>query len=209
MSRECFSLLCQKITCGIGEKAFKSESYIDAFLRGKDKMFNAHEFTSKGYISGETKVAVTLRLLAGGDSYDLGVIFDISFKHYEKILYYVLLHWIINTGIGKIDMENYLNDLAEMKTVSHGFSKRSNGILIGAIGAIDGCLVHVIRISWYDFVTNLVSYFSRKRFYALNAQCLVGDHKKILWVSYSHAGGSHDLSYYRDTDIYKTPLRIR
>ena len=115
MSRECFSLLCQKIICGIGEKAFKSESYINAFLIGKDQMFNAHERTSGGYISGETKVAVSLRLLAGG------VIFDISYKHCEKILYDVLLHWIINTGIGLIDMENYLDDLEEMNTMSHGF----------------------------------------------------------------------------------------
>ena len=87
-----FFLLCQTITCAVGESAFKAESYIDAFLRGKDTMFDAHEYTSGGYISGETKLAITLRLLAGGDSYDLGVIFDISYKHCEKILYYVLLH---------------------------------------------------------------------------------------------------------------------
>ena len=147
MSRECFSLLCQKIICGIGEKAFKSESYINAFLRGKDQMFNAHERTSGGYISGETKVAISLRLLAGGDSYDLSVMFDISYKHCEKIFYDVLLHWIINTGIGSINMENYLDDLEEMKTVSHGFSKRSNGILKGAIGAIDGWLVRISKPS--------------------------------------------------------------
>ena len=176
MSRECFSLLCQKITCSIGEKAFKSESYIDAFLRGKDKMFKAHEFTSGGYISGETKVAITLRLLAGGDSYDIGVIFDISYKHCEKIFYHVLLSWIINTGIGKIDMENYLDDLAEMKSVSHGFSKRSNGILKGAVGAIDGWLVRIGKPSMYrDGMKNPTSFFSRKGFYALNVQVIVDD----------------------------------
>ena len=129
MTMVCFSLLCQKIICAIGEKTFKSESYIDAFLRGKDTMFDAHECTSGGYISGETKVDVTLRFLASGDSYDLGVIFDISYKHCEKILYHVLSHWMINAGIDKIDMENDLDDLAEMKTVSRGFCKRSNRIL--------------------------------------------------------------------------------
>ena len=31
MSRECFFLLCQTITCAVVESAFKSESYIDTF----------------------------------------------------------------------------------------------------------------------------------------------------------------------------------
>ena len=135
--------LCSKIICAVGESQFKSESYIDAFLRGKDKMFDTHEHTSGGYISGETKLAVTLRLLAGGDSYDLGVIFDISFKHCEQIMYSVLEHWIIDTNISKIDMEDYLDNIFEMQTVSKGFSQRSNGILKGAIGAIDGWLVRI------------------------------------------------------------------
>ena len=53
-------------------------------------MFNAHEHTSGCYISGGTKMTVTLQLLAGRDSYDLGVIFDITSKHYEMIFYEVL-----------------------------------------------------------------------------------------------------------------------
>ena len=48
-------------------------------------MFNAHEHTSGCYISGGTKMTVALQLLAGRDSYDLGVIFDITSKHYEMI----------------------------------------------------------------------------------------------------------------------------
>ena len=75
MSRACFDRLCQKIIVAVGESSFRSESYIDAFLKGKDQMYQAHEITSGGYISGEVKVAITLRLLAGEDSYDLGVIF--------------------------------------------------------------------------------------------------------------------------------------
>ena len=48
------------------------------------------ELTSGGYISGETKITVTLRILVGRYSYNLGVIFDISYKHCEKIMYDVL-----------------------------------------------------------------------------------------------------------------------
>ena len=90
----------------------------------------------------------------------------------------MLLHWIINAGIGKINMEDYLNDLSAMKSVSNGFSKRSNGILVEAIGAIDGWLVRIGKPSMYrDGQKNPTSFFSRKGFYALNVQVIVDDKK--------------------------------
>ena len=52
MSRECFGTLCENITFAVGDRKLKSESYIDAYLRSKDSMFDAHERTSSGYISG-------------------------------------------------------------------------------------------------------------------------------------------------------------
>ena len=55
MTRQCFQELCQKIISSIGESNFKSESYIDAFLKHKDAMFAAHEKSCGGYVSGEVK----------------------------------------------------------------------------------------------------------------------------------------------------------
>ena len=81
MTREFFSQLYSRIILSIGELEFKSESYIDAFLKGKDSMFDAHVKTCGGYISGETKVGITLRILAGGDVLYLSVLFDISLNH--------------------------------------------------------------------------------------------------------------------------------
>ena len=83
-------------------------------------------------------MALMLRLLGGGSSYDLGIIFDILFKTCYDILYHIIQYWIINTDIGKINIEDHLDKLVEMKHVSNGFSKRSNRLLTGAIGAIDG-----------------------------------------------------------------------
>ena len=75
MSREAFSELCGLIIDAVGEKEFKSESYIDTFLEDSNSMYMAHVKSSGGWISGETKLGITLRLLSGGDSCDLGVIF--------------------------------------------------------------------------------------------------------------------------------------
>ena len=187
----------------MGEQSFRSEAYIDAFLKGKNSMYDANVATTGGCIAGEVKLAITLRLLAGGDALDISVIFDVYSGHIGTIVQHVLLEWINRPNIGGIDMSRYLNDKEAMNNVSKGFSSRSNGVLKGAIGAIDGWLVRIIRPSWFsDKIISPITFFSRKGFYALNVQCIVDDKKRVLWASYSHKGASHDLSYLRETQLY-------
>ena len=54
-----------------------------------------------------------------------------------------------------------MNDDEAMKKIAIGFSKRSNGVLRGAIGAIDGWLVKM-HCPWnlFDNVTDSASFFS-------------------------------------------------
>ena len=100
-------------------------------------------------------------------------------------------------------MVKYLNDVEAMSKVSQGFSKRSNGVLKGAIGALDGWLVRIRSPSWFsDRVTSSITFFSRKGFFALNVQFIVDDKKRVLWASYSHKGASHDSSCLRETKLY-------
>ena len=84
-------------------------------------MYDAHVKTTGGYISGKVKLAITLRMLAGGDSYDLAVIFYVHFDHCTRILHEVLLNWIIKNGIGDLNMMKYLKDEEAMAKVSDGF----------------------------------------------------------------------------------------
>ena len=44
-------------------------------------MYKAHEKTSGGFISGEIKLTITIRMLAGGSALDLAVLFDVSKSH--------------------------------------------------------------------------------------------------------------------------------
>ena len=53
-------------------------------------MHRAHAATSGGYVSGEVKLGITLRLLAGGDILDIDAIFDISYDWCKTIAYEVL-----------------------------------------------------------------------------------------------------------------------
>lgn len=163
MTRPCFNTLCQYIIAYTGEKAFKSEAFIDAFLKDKCQKYDALSKTNRGYISGEVKLAITLRLLAGSDALDLGVIFDIYPDNCIKIMYEVLLKWIIPSDIGMMNMIKYVGDDEAMDKVSDGFSKRSNGVLKGTIGALDGWLVRIVKPSWIrDKIKNPTTFFSGK-----------------------------------------------
>lgn len=212
MTRDCFKKLCERIIKNIGERNFKSQAYIDNVLdvpidyainRMETSMYQAHSKTSSGYISGEIKLAITIRMLAGGDPYDLGVLFDISDKWCRQMFTYVLKNWIVDINLGEMDITSYLTDEKELDRVSKGFSKRSNGVLIGAIGAIDGWLVKIKRPSiTKDNIKNIVGFFSRKGFYALNVQCIVNHEKKVLWAKCNNRGSSHDSSSFRDSNLY-------
>ena len=174
------------------------------------RMHQAHVSTSGGYVSGEAKLGITLRMLAGGDSLDLGALFDISISHCRAIFLDVIVHWIYDANIGNINMDAYLNNPEALERVSHGFAQRSNGILVGAIGAIDGWLVKISKPSrrWDGHIKNVVGFFSRKGFYALNVQCLVDHEKKVLWAKINNKGSSHDSSCFRDSTLYNKLIDI-
>ena len=66
-------------------------------------------------------------------------------------------------------MTKYLGDDMAMERVSMGFSKRSKGVLKGAIRALDVWLVRIVRPGWIrDMIKNPTTFFSRKGFYTLN-----------------------------------------
>ena len=115
----------------------------------------------------------------------------------------VLTQWVNGIHLGGIDIYKCLNDDKAMHDTSKGFSQRSNGIFKGAIGALDGWLVQIIKPSYFrDGFKNVTGFFSRKGFYALNVQCIVDDKKRVLWFSYRHKGGLHDSTCFRDTKLY-------
>ena len=75
----------------------------------------------------------------------------------------------------------YLADNNAMNMVRDNFSQRSIGVLRGTISDIDGWLVWIRMPSmWLYGITNVVSVFSWKGFYALNVQFIVDYNKKVL-----------------------------
>lgn len=96
-------------------------------------------------VSGEVTLTLTIHLLARGNTMDLGIIFDLESCYSRKMMYEVLLEWVITTDFDCMHMVCYLGDNEGTIRASAGNSKRFNVVLIEATGSLDGCLVPVIR----------------------------------------------------------------
>ena len=90
MTKECFVILCRRIIAIVGEKNFKSEQYIESTHK-PTSIYAAHETTSWGNLCGEVKLALTLRMLAGGSS----LIFHCRDAYVMTIFHDVISEWII------------------------------------------------------------------------------------------------------------------
>jgi hypothetical protein len=105
----------------------------------------AHNATTGGYICGEIKLALVLRLLAGGSYLDLALLFETGSSYAYDIFHSVLAVWINDDSLIKINGLEYCSNDEEMQKVAMQFSISSNGILNGCIGAIDGWIVKIRR----------------------------------------------------------------
>ena len=84
------------------------------------------------------------------------------------------------------------------------FSKHSNGVLKGVIGALDDWLVKIPRPYYkIDSATNPVPYYSHKGYYGLNVQCIVDYREKVLWVKFNDKGASRDSTCFKNLELYK------
>jgi hypothetical protein len=206
MSRDCFGKLCMLIEEKVGEEKFKSECYLRRIASENTtlgRMANANEATTSGFISGEVKLAITLRMLAGGSYLDLFLIYDVFETYAYTILHETVADWICNDEIIPINGKKYLNDMIHMKDVAKGFEEKCRcGAFRGCIGALDGWLVKIKRPGSKDNVTNPGDFFSRKGFYAINCQVIVDRYKRVIYKSIICHGAEHDSSAFKASDIY-------
>jgi hypothetical protein len=214
MSKDCFACLCGCIEDNVGECEFKSDNFLHDLRQGrvkddmKKKMLRAHDKSTGGFLSGEVKVALTLRLLAGGSYLDLSLLYELGLTYAYTVFHDVLENWICDDGLVKINGDDYLNDIERMKDVACDFAGGSTiGIIGGCIGALDGWLVKIKKPSkTRDGVQNVGGYWSRKGYFAINCQVIVDKKKRVLYRSILCRGAEHDSSAFKASSIYKTLL---
>ena len=217
MSRDCFSLLCDQIKSNVGEHVFRSEAYLHDLYRGRHiphpddgkyvrRMMNlalAARAYQGDFISGEVKVALILRLLAGGSYLDLSLIFETNPSYALAIFHQVIRDWILDDRLVKINGMEYCQDEARMNEVALQFARGSGGVIGGCIGAIDGWIVKIIRPSKRDNVIDPKSFYSRKGFHGISVQAIVDKNKRVLFRSIESRGAEHDSSAFKRTNLYK------
>ncbi len=97
----------------------------------------AHEHSTGGFISGEVKVTITLRILGRGSNLDLALLFESSFNHTHKIFRYVVHDWLVHDSFYPINGVDYCQDKQQMQEVALQFSWASRGVINGCIDALD------------------------------------------------------------------------
>jgi hypothetical protein len=164
MSKESYyEILCLKIVDEVGEEQFKPCDYL--MSKGKTLQEKCTTFHG-GVISGELKLAMAIRMLAGAsyldllDTYDVGpVSIYASFHH--------TISWINQTFDFVLHRMLAEKDADGLQRIADSFSTLSNGVFGGILGALDGVAVKIrCPSSTRDGVVDVGNYFCRKGFHA-------------------------------------------
>ena len=206
MSKNCFAYMVSTIEAKVGREKFKSDEFLNSMEKNGSpfhRMAYVHKRTTGGFICGEIKMAITLRMLAGGSYLDLFMLYDVFHTYPYQIMDTVLEEWIGNDAIFPISGKDYLNDEEKMRNVAKDFEEGCRcGAFQGCIGALDGWLVKIKKPSSKDGVKFPGDFFSRKGFYAINVQVLVDRKKRVLYKSILCRGAEHDSSAFKASDLY-------
>ena len=208
MSKQLFKILCDKIQDIIPPHEFKSEEYLEELLESpvvdpSRNILFAHAQSTGGFVSGEIKLAITLRILGGATYMDCALLFEISFNHAHKIVKSVVQDWLLHKSFYPISGITYCRDDAKMREVALQFSQASRGVINNCVGALDGWVVKIKKPTKSDGVDNPQSFYSRKGYYGINAQVIVDKRKKILSRSVMSRGAEHDSTAFRNSELYK------
>ena len=175
MNKFSFERLCEKICDTVGEEKFRPEGYLN--VRQQPRTTEATMYVG-GYIPGEVKLAVTLRMLAGSSYLDLLLVYSIG-KTTVYDSFHEVVDWINETFTFQLRTLLDKKNLRALKHISSGFASFSQGELEGIIGAIDGIAIRIMCPTESDGISDPGNLYCRKQFYALNVQAVV-DSKSVL-----------------------------
>jgi hypothetical protein len=153
-----------------------------------------------GYIPGEIKLAILLRLLAGACYLDMIALFQVSERSVWKV-FHETLTWVRKTFNFPLRKLLVNKDWEGLNAIAAEFAARTDGVYSGYIGALDGIAIRVKCFSTND-VPDPGNYYCRKGFHALNVQAICDPKKRFLWCSTGHKGGTHNSWAFFETNLY-------
>lgn len=143
------------------------------------------------------KLAITLRMLAGGSYLDIAFGYEVGSTSVYYSFWQVLK--AINTEYDNIqfpfDDEARLRDLEKTFTDISG-KKRDEFVFPGTVAAGDGVVFRMLKPVWEDVDGAFSNYYVRKGFYAMNMQAFVDGKCRFLNISMIACSSSHDSTAY-------------
>ena len=146
--------------------------------------------TSGSPISAEIRLSCALRFLCGGAPVDIADMHGIAvstlhahlwktIKAIDEVETLPLMRWL-----KQLDDDGASMDL---QRTAAAYDARTDGVMTGCIGAIDGLAIKVKRPK-----VNPAHYYCRKGFYSYNMQAICDSSHKFTWVSILTAGATND-----------------
>lgn len=151
---------------------------------------------SGGEIEPSVRLAVTLRLLAGGSYLDLVTNYNIA-----PATVYSIFHDTLRSLCERIPVPNIdLRDTANLQRLAEEFrtSRSVPNPLFGCIGAVDGICVRVMK-PHNEFIPR--KFFCRKGMHAIPVQAIVSASYKFLYMSALCAGSTNDCTAFAVSGI--------
>ena len=149
-------------------------------------MFCAHELSTGGFIPGEVKLVLSLRLLAGGSYLDLALIYGVAESYTYDIFYDVMENWVCHSKFENKSIIEILEDDDERKSIVKDFvTSITKSVIGGYIGAIDGWLVKIAKSVG---IPNSSNFLFRKGYFAINVQAICNKKKIFIWKSMLYHG---------------------
>jgi DDE superfamily endonuclease len=196
MTLEAFSCLCQRITSKVGDDRFRSEEFLSQQEKGSED-----DERKIPHISGEIKVAIAIRMLAGGSYLDLVPLFEVSTSHLYNI-FHTFIAWVLQTL--EFPLVAWLRECnwTAINHLANTYAEKSNGVFYGPFCALDGLAVRV-KCPTEREVADPGNYFCRKGFHALNVQAICDSSKRFLWCYPSNKGSTHDSVAFTSSKLYE------
>ena len=131
MTLPTLSRLCGKIATSVGSKAFKSEFIEDSSLL--DLPAQALEAIG-GFIPGELKMAILLRLLAGACYVDMIALFHVSEISVWNV-FHEAISWVSKPFTFPLNQVVEKKDWPSLKIIAADFAASTEGVYNGCFGA--------------------------------------------------------------------------
>jgi hypothetical protein len=150
---------------------------------------------TKRALSVELQLSITLRLLAGGSYLDVADLHGVALCTANKA-YNSVLDAIDAEVQLPLSTEEDLQDPVLLEELAAGFARHTDGVVYGAIGALDGVHVKIERPE-----EDGDTYMCRKGFFSINAQCIVDAYRRFLFVDCNARGPTADCTAFLGTEL--------